>query len=130
MSFIVKSVGNKVYKVKVVNQSGALGAAPASPPVLTTTSILNLTSYSNTAQMLANDATTYANAVNFASLAAANAYANAIAYAANAAANVAVSNLTDVVLQSSPPANNSTLVYNSANNKYVVKQLDLDGGNF
>lgn len=134
MSFIVKSVGNKVYKVKVVNQSGALGAAPASPPVLTTTSILNLTSYSNTAQMLANDATTYANAVNFAALAAANAYANAVAYATNAAAsaaaNVAIADLTDVVLQTAPPDNNSTLVYSSANNKYVVKQLDLDGGNF
>lgn len=130
MAFVVRSVSNKVYKVKVVNQSGALLAAPASTPVLTTSGVFNLTSYSNTAQMLANDATTYANAINFASVAAANAYANAVAYAANAAANIAIADLTDVVLQATPPANNSTLVYNTANNKYVVKQLDLDGGSF
>lgn len=130
MAFVVKSVSDKVYKVKVINQNGTFVGAPASAPVLTTSGVFNLVSYSNTAQMLANDATTYANAVNFASLAAANAYSNAIAYAANAAANVAVADLTDVILQATPPANNSTLVYNSANNKYVVKQLDLDGGNF
>jgi len=34
------------------------------------------------------------------------------------------------VLSVDPPANNSTLVYSSANNKYVVKQMDLDGGSF
>lgn len=130
MSFNVKSVTSKVYKVKVSNQSGILTQSPGSVPVLSTSSILNLLSYSNTSQMLANDATTYANAVNYAALAAANAYANAVAYATSAAANVAVANLTDVVLQTAPPANNSTLVYSSANNKYVVKQMDLDGGNF
>lgn len=130
MSFVVKSVGTKVYKIKVVNQSGSLVQAPASTPVLATSSVLNLVSYSNTAQMLANDATTYANAVAYANQAAFTAYTNAVAYAANAAANVAVADLTDVVLQTNPPANNSTLIYNSANNKYVVKQMDLDGGNF
>lgn len=80
--------------------------------------------------MLANDATTYANAVNYAALAAANAYANAVAYANTAVGNVSVSSLSDVVLSVNPPANNSTIVYNSANNKYVVKQLDVDGGTF
>ena len=36
--------------------------------------------------------------------------------------------LLDVVEAS--PANNSTLVYSSANDTYVVKMLDLDGGTF
>lgn len=132
MSYIVKSVVNNQYKIKVVNQAGALLTAPASIPVVITTgaAATRLSEYSNTALMLANDATTYANAVTFATQAAATAYANAIAYAANAAANVAVADLTDVVLSADPPANNSTLVYNSANNKYVVRQMDLDGGNF
>lgn len=130
MSFVVKAVTNKVYQVKVINQGGALLAAPASAPVLTTSAVFNLSSYSNTSQMLANDATTYANAVSFASVAAAAAYNNAVAYAASAASNVAVADLTDVILQATPPANNSTLVYNTGSNKYVVKQLDLDGGNF
>ena len=130
MSYIVKSVITNRYKIKVVNQNGSLLTAPATVPVVVTSGTSTINYYSNTSAMLANDATTYANAVNYAASAAANAYANAIAYAANAAANVAVANLTDVVLSANPPANNSTLVYNSANNKYVVKQMDLDGGNF
>lgn len=36
--------------------------------------------------------------------------------------------LEDVV--ESAPANNATLVYDSATDKYFVKQLDLDGGLF
>jgi hypothetical protein len=36
--------------------------------------------------------------------------------------------LVDVV--ESTPANNSTLVYYSANDTYVVEQLNLDGGSF
>jgi len=103
------------YKVKVVNQNGSLLQAPASVPVVVTSAITDLSYYSNTTLMLANDATTYA---------------NAIAYTANAVANVSVDSLADVVLSVDPPANNSTLVYSSANNKYVVKQMDLDGGSF
>ena len=36
--------------------------------------------------------------------------------------------LVDVVERT--PANNSTLVYYSANDTYVVEQLNLDGGSF
>lgn len=115
MSFVVKSVTNNLYKIKVVNQNGALLIAPATVPVVTTAAISDLSKYSNTQLMLANDATTYA---------------NAIAYAANGIANITIATISDVQLSSDPPANNSTLVYNTANNKYVVRQMDLDGGSF
>jgi hypothetical protein len=115
MSFVVKSVTNNLYKIKVVNQNGALLIAPATVPVVTTAAISDLSKYSNTQAMLANDATTYA---------------NAIAYAANGIANITIATISDVQLSSDPPANNSTLVYNTANNKYVVRQMDLDGGSF
>lgn len=115
MSFVVKSVTNNLYKIKVVNQNGALLIAPATVPVVTTAAISDLSRYSNTQLMLANDATTYA---------------NAIAYAANGIANITIATISDVQLSSDPPANNSTLVYNTANNKYVVRQMDLDGGSF
>jgi hypothetical protein len=39
-----------------------------------------------------------------------------------------LSQLSDVV--DINPTNNSTLVYNSTNNKFVVQQLGLDGGTF
>lgn len=115
MSFVIKNILNNQYTLKVVNQNGALLQAPASTPVVSTAAINDLARYSNTALMLANDATTYA---------------NAIAYAANGIANITISAISDVTLSVNPPANNSTLVYNSANNKYVVRQMDLDGGNF
>ncbi|CAB4140740.1 hypothetical protein UFOVP395_75 [uncultured Caudovirales phage] len=115
MTFVVKSIINNQYKLKVVNQNGSLLQAPATVPVVATAAISDLALYSNTQLMLANDATTYANAV---------------AYAANAVANITVATISDVTLSTVPPANNSTLVYSSANNKYVVKQLDLDGGSF
>lgn len=131
-NIVFSRVGMKAAQIVLAkpSPSSALVGAPTSQPTLITLNTPNLADYANTVQMLANDATTYANAVNFAALAAANAYANAIAFASNAAASVAVADLTDVVLSTAPPANNSTLVYSSANNKYVVKQLDLDGGNF
>jgi hypothetical protein len=115
MSYTIKSIISNQYKVKVVNQNGSLLIAPATVPVVVTAAISDISSYSNTAVMLANDATTYANAV---------------AYAANAVANLTIATISDVVLSTNPPANNSTLVYNTANNKYVVKQMDLDGGSF
>ena len=114
--------------IKVSNNNGTWVQAPGSNAGYVTTpggvptiatQIINFgslfNSYSNTSLMLANDATTYANAVN---------------YTINAVANVYVSNLVDVYLPTVPPANNSTLVYNSANNKYIVQQLNLDGGSF
>jgi hypothetical protein len=107
------------YKVKVVNRNGSLLAMPASVPVITTRAISDINKYSNTAVMLANDATTYANAIAYA--------ANLIA---NSVTNISIASISDVQLSQNPPANNSTLVYNTINNKYVVTQMDLDGGNF
>ena len=131
-----------VASIKVVRQGGALVQAPGTNAAITSTTlrvtnldaaILNnqqnaptiqsgitdfasyLAAYSNTALMLANDATTYANAIN---------------YVNSAVANVYVANLVDVALSSNPPSNNSTLVYNTSNSKYVVQQMNLDGGNF
>ena len=115
MSYVVKSVTTNKYKVRVVNQNGSLLTMPASVPVVTAAAISDLTKFSNTSTMLANDATTYA---------------NAIAYASNLVSNVAIASITDVQLSQVPPANNSTLMFNTTNNKYVVRQMDLDGGNF
>jgi hypothetical protein len=115
MSYVVKSVTTNKYKVRVVNQNGSLLTMPASVPVVTAAAISDLTKFSNTSTMLANDATTYA---------------NAIAYASNLVSNVAIASITDVQLSQVPPANNSTLVFNTTNNKYVVRQMDLDGGIF
>jgi hypothetical protein len=115
MSYVVKSVTTNKYKVRVVNQNGSLLTMPASVPVVTAAAISDLTKFSNTSAMLANDATTYA---------------NAIAYASNLVSNVAIASITDVQLSQVPPANNSTLVFNTTNNKYVVRQMDLDGGIF
>jgi hypothetical protein len=118
MSYVVKSVTNNQYKVKVVNQNGSFLTMPASVPVVTTAAI-DITKYPNTAVMLANDATTYANAIAYA--------ANLIA---NSVANINIASITDVQLSQVPPANNSTLVYNTTNDKYVIRQINLDGGNF
>lgn len=104
------------YKIKVVNQNGSLLQAPATVPVITTAAISDISRYSNTQLMLANDATTYANAISYV----ANNYVSAN--------SLSVSSLIDVVATSL--SNNSTLVYNTTNNKYIVKQMDLDGGNF
>jgi len=41
---------------------------------------------------------------------------------------VRLDGLTDVV--ESTPANNSTLVYHSQDDKYYVEEINLDGGNF
>jgi hypothetical protein len=38
--------------------------------------------------------------------------------------------LSDVTPDTNTTANNSTLVYNPETDKYVVKLLDLDGGEF
>lgn len=119
MSFVVKSVTSNQYKIKVVNQNGALLTAPATVPVVTAAAISDFSKYSNTELMLANDATTYANAIAYAS--------NLVA---NTVGSITVASISDVQLSSNPPANNSTLVYNTTNNKYVVRQMDLDGGSF
>lgn len=117
-----------VAPIKLANANFAYVASPSSRPVIV--SKPSLDGYSNTEQMLANDATTYANSVSYTN---SRGFVNTSQLAANLAnytpsANLQLSSLTDVVAVS--PSNNATLVYSSANNKYVVKQLDLDGGNF
>lgn len=46
--------------------------------------------------------------------------------------NISVANRLDLLLDVDPggEANNATLVYDSATDTYVVKQIDLDGGFF
>ena len=102
--------------IKLTGASGAYVSYPTNVPTLTS-SIADLSKYSNTEQMLANDASTYANAIAFVQ----NSYINA--------SSLKLSSLTDVNVVE-PIANNSTLVYDTSDNKYTVKQLDLDGGNF
>jgi len=119
MSFIVKSATRNQFTVKVVNQNGSLLQAPASVPIVTTSAIADTSKFATTAAMLANDATTYANSIAFTT----NLVANNIS-------NLTIAAISDVTLTQTPPPNNSTLIFNTTNNKYIVKQMDLDGGTF
>lgn len=103
--------------IKVTSSNGAFVSYPTNVLTLQSQSVTALTQYSNTEQMLANDATTYANAIAYVQ----NNYINS--------SSLTVSSLTDVVIVE-PIANNSTLVYSTAIDKYEVKELGLDGGNF
>lgn len=124
MTYVVKSVTNNQYKVTVVNQNGALLASPVAAPTVTTSAISDLSIFATTAAMLANDATTYANAVSYVD---GKSFVNTSQLSANIS-NLEVASLSDVLVSSL--ANNATLVYQSSNDKYVVKQLNLDGGSF
>lgn len=104
-----------VAPIKLANTNFAYVASPASIPVLSTTGV-TLSQYSNTQAMLGNVATAYTNAISYVN---AN-YVNA--------SSLQMSSLTDV--DASVTSNNATLVYNTDSNKYVVKQLGLDGGDF
>lgn len=130
MSFVVKSISSTQYKIKVVNRDSALLVAPGSSPVVAATSISDLSNYSKTVDMLANVAAAYSNSVTYASLVSSNAYSNAVAYANSIVSNITITSISDVEQPGVTPENNSTLVYSTAENKYVVKQIDLDGGNF
>jgi len=111
-------VTNNRGPIKLANANFAYVAAPATKPTIVT-GIVDLGPYSNTSQMLGNVATAYANSV---------AYTDNRLTAYTNTASLQVSTLNDVVTAGA--SNNATLVYSSANNKYIVKQLDLDGGNF
>lgn len=104
-------------KIKLKNINGSFISYPANVPSITTSAINDLSQYSNTATVLAFDAVTYANAVNFVT----NNYTNT--------ASLEINTLNDIEV---PPtiSNNSTLVYDTTTNKYIVKTIDLDGGNF
>ena len=112
-------VTNNRGSIKLANANFAYVAAPASRPTVVTSAISDLSRYSNTESMLGNVATAYTNAVT---------YTDSRLTAYTNTASLQLSTLNDVVTAGA--SNNSTLVYSTANNKYVVKQLDLDGGNF
>lgn len=130
MSTIKLKLTKSVSPIKLANANFAYVASPGSSPAITTSAINNLSEYSNTSQMLANDATTYANAVAYVD---SKGFVNSSQLSANLAnytnsSSLVMTSLTDV--DDSLKSNNATLVYSSGSDKYVVKQLDLDGGNF
>jgi len=103
--------------IKLTGSNGSLVSYPTNVPTVATSAINDLSQYSNTATVLAYDATTYANAV---------AYVIANYTSTN---SLQLNTLNDI---DAPPtiSNNSTLVYDTTTNKYVVKQVDLNGGTF
>jgi hypothetical protein len=115
-TFVPTTSANK-QTIVLAGSGGRLSPIPTSVPTIST--LPNLSQYSNTEAMLANDATTYANAVNFVLTELQN---------YTPTANLTVATLNDV--DDTTKSNNATLVFNTNNNKYTVKQLDLDGGNF
>jgi hypothetical protein len=121
---------SRSINIKLTKANFAYVASPATKPTISTSAISNLSDYSNTELMLANDATTYANAVNYVD---SRGFVNTAQLQANLAnytnsSSLTVSSLTDV--DATQVSNNATLVYSTDNNKYTVKQLNLDGGNF
>ena len=130
MSTIKLKLTRSVAPIKLANANFAYVASPASNPVIVNSGLGALERYSNTTQMLANDATTYANAVAYVD---SKSYVNTSQLAANLAnytntSSLVMSTLNDV--DTTQKSNNATLVYSSGQDKYIVKQLDLDGGNF
>ena len=120
----------QVVPIKLSNANFAYISNPGSVPTVTTKAINDLSAYSNTEAMLANAAAAYANAVNYVDN---RGFVNSSQLAANLTNYtqtnaLAISILTDV--NDSSLSNNATLVYSADDNKYTVKQLDLDGGNF
>lgn len=103
--------------INLTGSNGSLVSYPTNVPTVSTSAINDLSQYSNTVTVLAYDATTYANAV---------AYVIANYTSTN---SLQLNTLNDI---DAPPAisNNSTLVYDTTTNKYVVKQVDLNGGTF
>lgn len=106
----------QVTPIKLANSNYAYISAPGSTPTITTSAINDLSVYSTTEQMLGNVATAYSNSVNFVE----TNYINASSLELTSLNNI------DDTLKS----NNATLVYNTESDKYVVKQIDLDGGSF
>ena len=101
----VKLVNNtNNVKLAGVNIGGGYVPYPQNTPTILTQAVNDLSKYSTTTQIIS--------LIN------------------NAVANIHVADLTDVTLQSNPPANNSSLVYNTTNNKYVVEPMPVDGGTF
>lgn len=114
-SFVPKKSG--LQTIKLTSSNGSFVTYPTNVPTVSTAAINDLSQFPNTATVLAYDATTYANAV---------AYVTANYTSTN---SLQLNTLNDIDV---PPtiSNNSTLVYDSTTNKYVVKQVDLNGGTF
>lgn len=114
-SFVPKKSG--LQTIKLTSSNGSFVTYPTNVPTVATAAINDLSQFPNTATVLAYDATTYANAV---------AYVTANYTSTN---SLQLNTLNDIDV---PPtiSNNSTLVYDSTTNKYVVKQVDLNGGTF
>lgn len=130
MSTIKLKLTKSVAPIKLANANFAYVASPTSTPTLIASSISDFSKYSNTELMLANDATTYANAVAYVD---SKSYVNTSQLNANLAnytntSSLVMGTLNDV--DTTQKSNNATLVYSSGQDKYIVKQLDLDGGNF
>lgn len=129
MSSIKFKLTKSVAPIKLANANFAFVSKPGSVPTITSTSI-SLQQYSNTQQMLANDATTYANAVNYVD---SKSFVNTSQLSANLSNFTNTSSLFLTTLNNvddTAKSNNATLVYSSGEDKYFVKQIDLDGGNF
>jgi hypothetical protein len=105
--------------IKLSKSDNVFIATTRPSPTLSTTAINELSRYSNTEAMLGNVSTSYSNAINYVDTALLS-YTNT--------ASLELNTLNDI--DSTQLSNNATLVYDTNDNKYVVKQLDLDGGNF
>lgn len=119
-----------VAPIRLANANFAYISSPGTRPTIATNGITNLSDYSNTQAMLGNVATAYSNAVNYVDT---RGFVNTQQLQANLAnytdsSSLQLSSLND--LDVSQASNNATLVYDTDDNKYIVKQLDLDGGNF
>ena len=101
---------------RVVQSRGSVFLATPTSPTLTNEAINELSNYPNTevVQTLVN--TAFTNAISFVE---AN-YTNT--------ASLQISLLNDVVTTNK--TNNNTLVFDAAQNKFVSKSLNLDGGTF
>jgi hypothetical protein len=85
-------------------------------PTLTNQAISDLSNYSNTEVVLGFVNTAYSNSIAFVE----TNYTNS--------SSLQLSSLNDV--SANTRANNDTLVFDTAQNKYISKAIDIDGGNF
>jgi hypothetical protein len=121
-------VRSGAQRIKLTGSNGSFLSYPTDIPTIATAAINDLSLYPNTATVLAYDATTYANAVAYTNISTNNVL-NTVANNYTNNASLRLKSLNDI---NEPPAvsNNSTLVYDTITNKYIVKQINLDGGNF
>lgn len=130
MSSIKIKLTKQVAPIKLANANFAYVAYPSKVPTVVTSAVNDLSVYSNTEAMLGNVATAYANSVAYVN---SQGFTNTTQLAANLASYTKTSELLVATLNdvdASSLSNNATLVYDTNDNKYKTKQLNLDGGNF